>query len=501
MAKTGPSYWANLLHFYQPYGQKRSIIQAIAGQCYRPVAEGILANPRARVAINFTGVLLDQLAAYGHQDIIDMYAEAARRGQVEFVGSSKYHAILPLLPRSEALRQITINDETNRRYFGDVYHPKGFFLPEQAWDPALGSVLLEAGFEWVLLDELAYNGRVGQVDYSKTYTIGTSALKALFREHRLSATLMSAAPRDIESLKTAARADLDVHRSIITAMDGETFGHHRIGHEQLLFSMFRDPDITLVRMSEIFDLFHQSESVPTVACTWASSEHDIAQGIQFISWDDPENDIHKLQWKLLRLAVKEMNRLAPSDPHYDGLRSELDPAVSSDQFFWAAARPWGMIEHIERGAYELLNVLRHVPNVTPAAAAEGLDIYHEILSMAYDWQRTGKIDSGLEKREKNIRIPFQESTLEEGDKATWEAIIDLLKNEERLAAGQSDYEAAILWRNAVYKLEHKLDVYDTEYVVDILRKKLPEGKIEETLARYKAKYDYIRGGQVEQRSN
>ncbi len=86
-------YWGNLLHFYQPYGQKREIIDAIVTQCYRPVAEDILAHPTAKMTINFTGVLLDQLDEYGHRDVIELYAEAAKRGQVEFVGSSKYHAI------------------------------------------------------------------------------------------------------------------------------------------------------------------------------------------------------------------------------------------------------------------------------------------------------------------------------------------------------------------------------------------------------------------------
>ncbi|HUD11034.1 MAG TPA: hypothetical protein VMS08_01375, partial [Candidatus Saccharimonadia bacterium] len=398
MAKIGPAYWANLLHFYQPYGQKRSIIDAIVAQCYRPVGEGILAHPQAKLTINFTGVLLEQLAAYGYQDVIDLYAEGARRGQIEFVGSAKYHAILPLLPKAEASRQIEINNETNRQYLGDAYQPRGFFLPEEAWDPKLAPLLEKAGFDWVLLDELAYNGRIGQVDYTKTYEIKGSNLKALFREHSLSATIMSAAPRDIEALKTTARESLGSHRYIITAMDGETFGHHRIGHEQLLFGMFRDPDITLVRMSEVFEKFDVPQSVETVACTWASSESDIEQGVQFISWSDPANEIHALQWKLVRLAITEMNRLPVSNPDYLGLRDQLDRAVSSDQFFWAAARPWWMIEHIERGAFGLLDVLQHLPSVTPVIVESALDYYHEIMSLAYDWQRTGKIDQGRDAR-------------------------------------------------------------------------------------------------------
>ncbi|HUD11106.1 MAG TPA: hypothetical protein VMS08_01740, partial [Candidatus Saccharimonadia bacterium] len=96
---------------------------------------------------------------------------------------------------------------------------------------------------------------------------------------------------------------------------------------------------------------------------------------------------------------------------------------------------------------------------------------------------------------------FKQLTLEAGDNDTWQAIMDLMKQEEHDAGARSDYEAAILWRNAIYKLEHKLDIYDTEYVIDVLRTKLPKGKIEETVAHYRAKYDHIRGGQVEQRSN
>ena len=116
-------YWANLLHFYQPYRQKREIIDAIAAQCYRPVAQGLLDNPDGKLTINFTGVLLDQLAQYGYTDIIEMYAEAARRGQVEFVGSAKFHTPLTLLAPAGALRQIEITAEANRRHLG-VAHPR-----------------------------------------------------------------------------------------------------------------------------------------------------------------------------------------------------------------------------------------------------------------------------------------------------------------------------------------------------------------------------------------
>jgi hypothetical protein len=353
-----------------------------------------------------------------------------------------------------------------------------------------------------MLDELAYNGQVGQIDYHKTYQAEGTKLGVLFREHRLSATIMSAAPREVTKLKSAVGAKDAASRYIVTAMDGETFGHHRVGHEQLLFGMFADPEIEMVRMSEIFDRFPDvPEPVTTLACTWASSADDLAKGIPFISWNDPSNHIHELQWKLLRLAVHEMARMKPDEHGYRRLRSKLDNAVSSDQFFWAAARPWWMIEHIERGAYELLDVLQHIPASGPDVAERGLNLYHEIMATAYDWQRNGKIDAMYAARRGLVRIPFKEKTLEGGDEAAWQAILDLLRSQESAAREQGTYEEAILWRDAAYKLEHKLDLYDSWYIIDILNHRLPKGKVEETIQQYRADFDRIRGGQVEQRSN
>jgi hypothetical protein len=489
--------WANLLHFYQPYGQKRNIIDAIVAQCYRPVVQSLLDNRGAKVTINFSGVLLDLLAEYGYRDIIDMYAEAARLGRVEFVGSAKYHAILPLLPEAEVRRQVEINNATNRKYFGSQYAPRGIFLPEMAWSPELAPVLDDLGFEWVMLDELAAYGRIGKVNYSQTYEIKGTKLRAIFREHRLS-SMLSWVARDIEQLKQAARAGGGLSgRYILTGMDGEVFGHHQIGHDELLAAMFKDAEITMITASEIIERFPKTTSVATVSCTWASSGDDISKGIQFISWNDPHNEIHALQWQLLHLTIKQLGGLTKTHADYRRLRERLDWAIGSDQFYWAAGRPWWMIEYIERGAYDLLSILKDIPGSDPSVTERAQNLYHEILSLAYEWQRSGKIDS----KDERPRVPFKELTLEQGDQGMWHGFIDMMRDEEKKAARRGDYEAAILWRNGVYKLEHKLDIFDSLYIIDLLRRTIPRGEVDAKLKYYKKKFDRIRGGQVEQRSN
>jgi alpha-amylase/alpha-mannosidase (GH57 family) len=488
--------WAIILHFYQPYGQKREIIDKIVAQCYKPVAERILADPRASVTINFPGVLLEQLSAYGHRDVLELYREAAKMGRVELVGSAMHHTLLPLLPVTEANRQLRINDEVNQKFFGNAYHRRGVFLPESAWDPKLAGILEDAGFEWVLLDELAAGKHSGAIDFTKTYQLEGTNLEVMFRDRRLSAA-MGWAVRRVERLKEAARAELAERRYIVTAMDGELFGHHQIGHDQLLTQMFADPEINMVLVSELPELIEQREDVQTVACTWASSEQDIADGIQFISWDDPGNKIHQLQWELLRLVTSEVAKLPESQPFYPQLRTQLDRALASDQFYWAAGKPWWMVEYIEGGAFALLEVLLQLPEVLPATAQRGRQLYQEIMALAWDWQRTGKIDSV----DRRPRVPFKTSTLEGGDRGAWKAFLDLMTAEEQKAAKRSDYEEAKMWRDGRYNLEHKHDIFDAIYIIDLLRWQLPKGMVEDTVGKYREKYSKIRGGQVEQRSN
>lgn len=325
---------------YQPYGQDPDILETIVKQCYEPVFTGIVEHDHAKVTININASLIELFDKYGYHDLIDAIKEGGRQGKIEFTGSAKYHALLPFLPRKEMLRQIEINTETNRHYLGDVYQPKGIFLPEMAYSPEVAPAIEEAGFDWVLLDEISYGGTIDSIDHTKLYTIEGTDLGVFFRERRISNLIMSAVVRSKDSLREAIKEDMESSRYVITGMDGETFGHHRTGLETLLFEIFDAPEFNLVRISDIADEYQETEEVTPVAATWASSPQDIEDGIQFITWSDPDNEIHTLQWKLRDLVLEQFYTLPEDDEAYPGLRDKLDSALASDQFFWASAKPW-----------------------------------------------------------------------------------------------------------------------------------------------------------------
>ncbi len=495
--------WANFLHIYQPADQQEDILEAVAAQSYRPLLNGIRDCKKARVTLNVTGALIEQFDRHGYRDLIDTLRDLGKEGRVEFTSSAKYHAFLPFLSPDETVRQITANDETNRFYLGEeAYRPKGFFPPEMAYHEGLEKILEELGFQWIILDEIALGGKAGHVDYTKQYKIKGSSLNIVFRERRASNLIMSAMVRNTTSLEKALKQDKRQEgRYVVTAMDGETFGHHRPGLEHLLFELFDSTKFDLVTISELLVTQRKTEEATLVRSTWASSEQDIERGVQFLSWADPENIIHTWQKQLVDLAFEEVYATKKESPAFPELREKLDAALASDHFWWASGKPWWSLEMIEVGAYHLLDLVRAVPGIAEEKLRKAQDLYEKIVSTAFEWQRSGEVRKRAREQQEATRIPFKDRTIGRGgaEEGVYHAFISMMSKLEKKAVKNQEYEQAILWRDAMYKLEHKTDIYDAINAIDLLRAEIPNKEVEKTIERYKEQYRKMRGGQPEQR--
>ncbi len=470
-------------------------------QSYKPILERVRKNKKIRLTLNVNGALLELFDKYKYHYLIDILREVGSEGRIEFTSSSKYHAFLPLIEEREIIRQIKINDETNKFFLGSAYNPLGFFPPEMAYKEELALIIQGLGFKWIILDEIAIVGESEKVNYKKIYKIKGTNLRVFFRERRLSNLIMGAVVRSKETLVEAMKNDLKSGRYLITAMDAETFGHHKPNLEKTLFDIFEAPEFELRQISDIENYYHEYEEISPIKSTWASSAQDIKEGIQFLSWSDPENIIHKFQWDLLRLVLQEFYTVDESFPAYDILREKMDKALSSDHFWWASAKPWWSLEMIEIGAWALLEISKSLQNIPKGKISEAQDLYTKIISIAFNWQRTGKIRQIMKEQKSILRIPFKDQTIgrDGAEKGVYYAFMDMMKRLEKEAAKQKEYEKAILWRDAIHALKNKLDIYGTINAIDLLRVEIPHKEVEETIEKYKDKYREIRSGQPEQR--
>ena len=491
--------WANFLHIYQPSNQIEEIFHKVVSESYKPLIQTLKDHPLTRITLNINAALSEQLLARGYEDLINDIIFVADRGQIEFTDSAKYHALLPFLEKDEIVRQIKLNQETNQKIFGSVYNPTGFFPPEMAYDPALVPIIKALGYQWIIIDEIGLNGKVNQVDTNTVYSIDDTDLYVFFRERNASNLIMSALVRRERDFKELMGQEYKRKGYMITGMDGETFGHHRPGLQKLLTGLLISDDFEHVFFSELPSQIKQHVQVNPVVSTWASTEKDIERGEQFLTWKDSQNKLHDMQWELQHLVLNAVKSYAGTSEEINLARRKLDQALASDHFFWASARPWWSLEVIEAGAWILLDTIRSIPRCRLEIIQRAEHLYHAIIALSFEWQRTGYIRNIYGQYRETPRIPFKDNTIGRGEPWVYRAFIELMKNAMKEATEKENFEEAILWRDAIWKLDTKNDIYDAVHAVDILRKQITNAQILDMIDKYRREYERLVSGQPEQR--
>ncbi len=397
-------YLAPLLHFYQPSTQFHRILKKVCNESYRPLVNLFHDQPHAKVTVNINAVLTEMLDEHGMTDVIEGLRELSEMGRLEFVGSAKYHPILPLIPHEEMLRQIQQNHQTNLRFFGKTYSPLGFFSPEMGYSRDIIKPIHQTGHRWLILGGVACPVAWPNSTIYRVRGEGQS-VAVFFRDDVLSnriAFKQTDVRGFIEHLRSFGGEKEDIY--VVTAMDAETFGHHiRHWEEVFLAEMYealeprpetagaprggvdrlvqpvdlakqtsdllstlevaKTGEIRVVTISQLLELFPAGSFVEPRQSSWSTSIEDIRSGDPYPLWRSKDNSIHLLQWQHLGIAIEltrkaEMAAQNESARTYANLaRGLLDRAMQSDQFWWASRRPWWDINMVNRGLMQQREVV------------------------------------------------------------------------------------------------------------------------------------------------
>jgi len=417
-------YWAPLLHFYQPPLQLYEVLAKVVSESYRPLLDVLEEHPHAKLTVNINAVLTELLWEHSFGDVIDRLKALAQREQIEFTGSAKYHAILPLIPQYEMRRQIRRNHLTNRHFFGDLYDPQGFFPPEMCYSPQVLEPVVDGGHRWIILSGVACPAG-WPMNVIHQATLDGDALPVLFRDDILSNKISFQGidgPGFVEHLRQL-KAPAGKDRYVVTAMDAETFGHHienwdrlflaevyesiqpessayqtvqeaqpmAAGHRRLV-TMPHEPslgDVRIVTISELLDLFPAGQSVEPYLSSWSTTTDDLKAGNYYPLWKDPGNNLHRLQWEHTEIAldmVRKAHEVADNETsqrHAQIARGLMDPALHSCQYWWASQRPHWDVNMINRGGGQqeevILNAFRAI-NLSGAEEVVKRECYYRVLA-------------------------------------------------------------------------------------------------------------------------
>ena len=299
--------------------------------------------------LNINANLIEMLIEYNLFETIDIIKDLRSEGKIEINGTAKFHPILPLIPKEEAKRQILLNEETHIKIF-DNWKPKGFFPPELSIDSNIIKLVHELGYEWVLSSGI---GCPQHWPYNKIYR-SPEGLRLYFRDDILSNKISFnniTAKQFISDMREMFNNinNNNENKYIITAMDSETFGHHHKNYERTFLSktleLINDEDeIKLVFISNLNKIFPEiNNPIYPLASSWSTTEEDIEYKIPYPLWDNPNNNIHQLYWKMMR-ATEQLINLASEfshsqktivKNHIDTARWFYDQCLCSDTTWWA----------------------------------------------------------------------------------------------------------------------------------------------------------------------
>lgn len=384
-------YWVNFLHLYQPPDQYEDLLRVLVETCYSQIFRILKNNPHQKMTLNIAGSLTEQFAKRGYSFLIEEIKELLQKGQLEMTDSAKYHAFLPLLPESEVKRQILLNRITNKRYFGKFYQPRGIHLPEMAYSKKLGKIIAEMGYEWVILNETSFKGKLFEkIDTSKIFVLkGYPNLKIFFRNRKISDVIQRGFVSKPDDFYQAIQNEgIGENEYLITAVDGETFGHHRPGLEKVLEKIYQEGKVKTYHIADLLKTIPINGEIDPIPGSWASLESEIKKKIYYTQWKYPKNPIHQRQWRLTYLAIQTVNE-NKKDPNYKKARKILDKALFSCQYWWAGAVPWWEIEYIEKGAFYLKKSIETLKKVKKEIKKKAQELYDQIVKIAFDWERSG----------------------------------------------------------------------------------------------------------------
>lgn len=384
-------YWINFLHIYQPPWQNKENINKITRQCYLPLLELLEKNKSIKIVLNISGSLTELLDKFGYKNLILQIKNLAARSQIEFTGSACYHAFLPLLPKKEIIRQITLNQQINQKYFGKIYKPKGLFSPELSYNFKTAKVAKSLGFKWMLADAISLTKKEKEAEGNTFYKIrGLKNFYVFFphREFSDQVILFKNSREYFENLKKLAQNA----NYIITANDGEMYGHHQKKGIDFLRYAYKSNEFSSLTISDLIKLKNKFRIKTVAPCpsTWSTREIHYKKNTPYPLWQDRENKIHYLLWQLANFAIKIVN-INKNDKNFYWARKHLDQGLASCTWWWAAGEINWNPEEIEKGLLNIIKSLRSLKELDVKKRTKAEKIYLKIVFEIWRKHWSGEI--------------------------------------------------------------------------------------------------------------
>jgi alpha-amylase len=310
------------------------ILRKVADKSYLPTAKLLTKlleqHPTFKIAISFSGIVLDQLEADA-PEVLELFKKMVATGRVEILGETYYHSLAFFYSRPEFERQVAKHRALIKRLFG--VEPRVFRNTELSYRNDLGTWADEKGYAGIITE--GWDPVLGWRSPNYVYRPkGAEKVRLLLKNYRFSDDIAfrfssqawSEWPLTTEKFGqwvSATEGD-----TINLFMDYETFGEHQWEStgifnflEALPNELFKNPYIDFKTPSEVIASYEPKDEVdiPHIL-TWADTDRDLTAWVGNDLQNSAISAIYKFENDVLasndEKLVEDWRRLQTSDHFY-----------------------------------------------------------------------------------------------------------------------------------------------------------------------------------------
>ena len=341
-----PIIWANLINMYQPPNCDRSDLEQIVNKSYLPLLKILGQNQKYSFTLSIPASTIDLLIKTGFGQIIKKISEYLENGQIELMTTAKYQPILPLLADDDIDRQIEANNKICKRYFGVNFNPQGLYSPYLAYSQKVSKAAARFGLKWITIDQ------------SSITSIQNGGYSALFMDKSAGGVLLMPRHRDLsdqlegniwspryprtssEFIQNASRI-CGNDKYFLTICSAESFGYTQPGRANLMRSLYGEPKLRPVTISELRQLVRRKEFTKPVESSIETRSNNNKRKNPFYHWENDSNPIMQTLWQLFNMASAEIrNSCTKGDAQCKRARELMDSAAAGINWSMTSCSPW-----------------------------------------------------------------------------------------------------------------------------------------------------------------
>ncbi len=139
-----------VLHNHQPCDNFGWVFEDAYKKSYEPFIAVLEKYPRVKVAMHYSGSLLEWLHKF-KPEFISRIKSLVKKRQITLLTGGFYEPIFPIIPDRDKIAQVKLLTDFIRNRF--ECNPKGLWITERVWEEGLSDLFLSLGLEYTIVDE------------------------------------------------------------------------------------------------------------------------------------------------------------------------------------------------------------------------------------------------------------------------------------------------------------------------------------------------------------